>query len=229
MQELNSLDNPIDVMYLIHKALRSEATKVERIVEELEEGGTLQNFRLAFNRWATALVFHAEQEDLFITAPLTATSGDVSGNGRTSHSHTSLVDASTSLADRVKAAMLVQEDQTHNEILEAIEDVLEILNSEIGKTSIIRRTKQHLSRQVVTLRIVQEDHLDTEEALVMPLLRKKMSEADQLQAARAMLLDPGADDPHWVLDWVSEDLSRNEQRILADFEPRLHAPQSTAE
>ena len=125
--------------------------------------------------------------------------------------------------------MLVQEDQTHNEILEAIEDVLEILNSEIGKTSIIRRTKQHLSRQVVTLRIVQEDHLDTEEALVMPLLRKKMSEADQLQAARAMLLDPGADDPHWVLDWVSEDLCRNEQRILADFEPRLHAPQSTAE
>ncbi len=223
MQELASLDNPIDVMYLIHKALRAEAAHVESVAEELEEGGTLQNFRLAFNRWATALVFHAEQEDLFIAASLTATATDFGSNGRTAHSHSSLADSSFSLADRVKAAMIAQEDRTHNELLDAIEDVLEILNSEIGKTSVITRTKQHLSRQVVTLRIVQEDNMETEEALVMPLLREKMSEGDQLRAARAMLLDSGADDPHWVLDWVSKELSQEEQQLLSDLEPRLHA------
>lgn len=223
MRELTSLDYPIDVMYLIHKALRAEAANVERVVEELEEGGTLQNFRLAFNRWATALVFHSEQEDLFISAPLTTTAADVGDNGRTAHSHLPLVDSSSSLADRVKAAMVANEDQTHRELLEAIEDVLEILNSEIGKTSVITRTKQHLIRQVVTLRIAQEDHLETEEALVMPLLRKKMSETDQLRAAKAMLLDPDADDPHWVLDWVSGKLSQKEQQLLSAFEPKLHA------
>ena len=223
MRELTSLDNPIDVMYLIHKALRAEAANVERVAEELEEGGTLQNFRLAFNRWATALMFHSEQEDLFISAPLTATATDVGSNGRTAHSHSALTDSSSSLTDRVKAAMVANEDQTHRELLEAIEDVLEILNSEIGKTSVITRTKQHLTRQVVTLRIVQEDHLETEEALVMPLLRKKMSETDQLRAAKGMLLDSDADDPHWVLDWVSGKLSQKEQQLLSAFEPKLHA------
>ncbi len=229
MHELTSLDNPIDVMYLIHKALRAEAANVERVAEELEEGGTLQNFKLAFNRWATALVFHAEQEDLFITAPLTATAADVGSDGSTAHSHSSLVDSPSSLADRVKAAMVAQEDRTHVELLEAIEDVLEILNSEIGKTSVITRTKQHLSRQVVTLRIVQEDHLETEEALVMPLLRDKMCEGDQLRAAKAMLLDSGAGDPHWVLDWVSKELSQGERQLLSDLEPRLHALRATIE
>lgn len=229
MQELTSLDNPIDVMYLIHKALRAEAANVQRAAEELEDGGTLQNFKLAFNRWATALVFHSEQEELFISAPLTTTTADVGSNGRTEHSHSSLVDSSSVLADRVKAVMVAHEDQTHMEILEAIEDVLEILNSEIGRTSLITRTKQHLSRQVVTLRIVQEDHFETEEVLVMPLLHKKMSRADQLYAARAMLLDSGADDPHWVLDWVSEHVSQEEKRLLSDLEPTLHALQAKAE
>ncbi|MCH7626801.1 MAG: hypothetical protein IIC83_12835 [Chloroflexi bacterium] len=229
MQEPTSLKNPIDVMYLIHIALRAEAANVERVAEELKEGGTLQNFKLAFNRWAAALVFHAEQEDLFISAPLTAKAADVGGNGRTAHSHSSFVDSSSSLADRVKAAMVAHEDRTHMELLEAIEDVLEILNSEIGKTSIITRTKQHLSRQVVTLRIVQEDHLETEEMLVMPLLRAKMSEADQLRAAGAMLLDPDADDPHWVLDWVSSALSQEHQRLLSQLEPRLIALQADVE
>ena len=70
MREVTSLDNPIDVMYLIHKALRAEALRVQGVAETLEEGGTLQNFKLAFNRWATALVFHAEQEDLFMAASL---------------------------------------------------------------------------------------------------------------------------------------------------------------
>jgi hypothetical protein len=216
-------------MYLIHKALRAEAANVERVAEGLEDGGTLQNFKLAFNRWATALVFHSEQEDLFISAPVNASAADVGSNGRTEHSHSSLVDSSSALADRVKAAMVEHEDQTHMELLEAIEDVLEILNSEIGRTSLITRTKQHLRRQVVTLRIVQEDHLETEEALIMPLLHRKMSESDQLYAAGAMLLDSGADDSHWVLDWVSEHVSLEERKLLSDLEPRLHALHASAE
>ena len=60
-------------------------------------------------------------------------------------------------------------------------------------------------------------------------LRKKLTEADQLRAAKAMLLDSDADDPHWVLDWVSKELSQNEQRLLSQLEPRLHAVQAAAE
>ena len=60
---LITLDNLIDVMYLIHKALKTEAANMERVKKEPEEGGTHQNFKLAFNRWASALVFHAGREE----------------------------------------------------------------------------------------------------------------------------------------------------------------------
>ena len=44
--EKTQLDSPIDVMYLIHKALSGEATRVQRVVEEMEEGDGLQRFYL---------------------------------------------------------------------------------------------------------------------------------------------------------------------------------------
>ena len=61
--QLIKLDCPVDVMFLIHKALRVEANRLETVVEGLESGGTLQTFNLAYSALATALAFHAHQED----------------------------------------------------------------------------------------------------------------------------------------------------------------------
>ena len=58
------LESPIDTMYLIHKALRAEARRVENVVSRIEEGESLQPFRQAFYRWVTALAYHADTEDM---------------------------------------------------------------------------------------------------------------------------------------------------------------------
>jgi hypothetical protein len=128
----------------------------------------------------------------------------------------------------VKSAILAQEDAEHKELVEQVQEVLTVLDEDIGATSIITRTKQHLHRQVVSLRITQEDHLESEEALILPLVRKRLTEEQQLAVAKALLIDKRADDPRWVVDWVARDLSAGEQKLLTDLEARFNglAPSS---
>lgn len=212
--EIRELESPIDGMYLIHKALRAEATRAEKLVNQLEEGSALQSFKLSFNSWATALVFHAEMEDVYITEPLIKLQPSGDEYSRTIES--------------VKMAMVVQEEEHHQELMGTVEDVLMVLNEEIGKTSVITRTKQHLHRQVLALRIAQEDHLDTEEALVLPLVRSRFDDAEQLCMMKGLLLDELAQDQRWVLDWLCKDLSPDEQKLLSNLEKQFESETSTA-
>jgi hypothetical protein len=69
--EVTRLDAPIDLMFLIHKALSAEARRVQEMVEDVEDGGSLQPFRSAFSLWASHLMYHADIEDEHMTALLT--------------------------------------------------------------------------------------------------------------------------------------------------------------
>ena len=213
--EVTQLDSPIDVMYLIHKTLRNQADRAIKLVDDMENGGTLQAFKLAFNEWATSLMFHAEQEDKYVTMPLIQCTPSAD-------------DPSPGLADKVKDAMITHEEKMHEELLSVLEDVFAVLNEDIGSTSVITRTKQHLYGQVMTLRIVQEDHLDTEEALVLPMVKRCLTDEQQLLAARELLLDNAADDPRWVMNWISESLTDGERVLLANLEARFQALPDTA-
>lgn len=206
--EITQFNSPIDVMYLIHKALRYEANRAIKLVDNMDNGGTLQAFKLAFNEWATNLMYHADQEDKYITVPLIQCTPSAD-------------DPTLGLLDRVKGAMLAHEEEMHEELLGGLEDVFAVLNNDIGHTSVITRTKQHLFGQVMTLRIVQDDHLDTEEALVLPMVRRCLTEEQQLLAAKELLLDEAADDPRWVINWISESLTEGEQSLLANLEARF--------
>lgn len=207
--KMTQLEQPIDVMCLIHKALLAEAVELEDIVKNLEIGGSLQTFILAFNAFATVLVYHADQEDNYISSPLTnfhpSGCGDPGSSGE-------LPDAS--LADRVLRVLIAQEDELHQELVKKIQDVLTLLEEDIGATSIILRTKQHLFRQVVRLRIALEDHLETEEALVIPLMREQMDRQLQENLARDLLFDKDAEDQRWVIDWINQHLDPDEQALL---------------
>jgi hypothetical protein len=205
--EITRLEQPLDVMFLIHKALRAEATRTEEVAAALEVGSSLQPFKLAFNSWATALLYHAEAE---MGTDLAKPETSVEEGGE------------PDLAARVKSAVLAQEDAEHRELVEKVQEVLTVLDEDIGATSIIIRTKQHLYRQVVALRITQEDHLESEEALILPMVRKRLTEEQQLSVARALLIDEQADDPRWVVDWVARDLSAGEQKLLANLEARFN-------
>ncbi len=212
---VNALENPADIMYLIHKALRVQASAVESLASQLDTGDSLQEFKLAFNSWATALFYHAEQEDTYMTAPLTKSLA----SGRA----TSRCDAGqgSGMTDEMKGMVVAEEEELHERLVSTIEDVMVVLNEEIGKTSLITRTQQHLYSQVIALRIAQEDHLDTEEALIMPMVREHLSEREQLTMAKAFLIDEQAQGPRWPYEWVARLLESEDRDLLAGFELRF--------
>ena len=227
--ETTRLEHPIDVMYLIHKALEAQAAGVEETVRKFEIGSSLQPIRAGFNIWASALAFHAQQEDLYMTAPLSdfqpardneaehAALGEMLGNLNTPADK----DDVRGLSEQVKEAMVALNERQHADLVEKLEDVMEVLNGEIGKTKVIARTWRHLYARVVELRTAQDDHLENEEAFVLPEVWQRVSEAEQLEIARRLLIDEEAEDPRWVLEWMGKYLTPVERGLLADLEQRF--------
>lgn len=117
-------------MLLVHTAMAGSAEKVEREANRLEEGSSLQRFRAAFNEWATALMYLSERED------------DLFGDH---HSH------SATPEDDAEVAMFVANSDEHSEMDEKFQNVMDVLNVEIGRTSVIRRTRQHLEAKFMAV------------------------------------------------------------------------------
>lgn len=209
---------PMETVLLTHKALRTEAVRIEELVRHMEEGGSLQPFNLAFNAWAMALVFHAEQEDKYLIDHISHYGEKAAGDSGESMSQPPSTNGSHSLVMEVRAAMVAQEEELHQKMVEKIEEVLAVLQEDIGATSVIRRTIQHLYRQIVALRIALEDHLDTEEALVLPRIEENLDQPEQLRLAVNLLTDNDSDDPRWMIQWVSERLSQEERAQFLDMD-----------
>lgn len=227
MEEANAvLESPIDVMYLLHKGLSAQAERVQRLIEDFEIGGSLQSFTLEFNQWAIALAYHAQIEDEHMTAPLTDC--PPARDNETEHvvlaeqlgDMASLLekDDKAGLKERVKGAMAVLAEEQHSLLMERLEDVLEVLSGEIGRTRVIARTKRHLYGKVVALRITQDDHFESEEAFVLPLVHERMSDAEELELVRRLLIDDKSDDSRWVLDWLLPQLTPHERELIAGIE-----------
>ena len=211
--EITTLEQPIDAMYLIHKALRGEADRTVELAKHLETGCSLQAFKLAFTAWATAIMYHAEKEvGTAMTKSIDAT--------RCSAAHDPV--------ERVKWALLEKEDEEYARLLDGVLEVMTVLEEDIGATSVISRTQQHLYGQVIALRVAQEDHLETEEAMVIPLLRENLSPDCQLDVVGALLIDQEADDSHWVIEWISQDLTPKENELLLELESRIEQLQPVA-
>jgi hypothetical protein len=172
---------------MIHQALRAEAARVEQVASQLQEGGTLQPFRHAFYRWTTALAYHADTEDSYMTALLP--DSPAAREGELAHQR---------LADR-------------------LEDIQRCLTEEIGRTMLIARTQRHLFGAVVLARIAQDDHLEEEEAFILPVIRRGLSAAQQDEIIGHLLIDQEAEDPRWHLDWLHDVLPPRERRLLADL------------
>ena len=215
--EITQLSSPIDVMYLVHKSLRAEADRVEHAAEQIEMFGTLQPFKTAFYAWASALCYLSEKEDALISKRL------VRGNHNNSDTNSPVPSPGTgeSFTHKVRRIMATNNEDEHQELNDRLEDVLTVLNEEIGRTSVIHRTKQHLSGRVLDLHIAQDDHLENEGTFVIPLVREQLTDAEQLATVRSILLDEASSDPHWVLDWMAQWLTPGERRLLADLESRF--------
>lgn len=179
-------------MLLIHHALRAEAARVEQVAGQLQEGGTLQPFRQAFYRWTMALAYHADTEDAYMT---------------------------TLLPDFPAAREC---ELAHQRLADRLEDIQRCLTDEIGRTMLIARTQRHLFGTVVLARIAQDDHLEEEEAFILPVIRRQLSAGQQEEIIGRLLIDREAEDPDWHLDWLYNVLPPRERRLVADLAARLH-------
>ena len=70
---------------------------------------------------------------------------------------------------------------------------------------------------IVSLHIAQNDHLEEEEEFILPIVREELSNSQQLEIARNLLVDNESDDPRWIMNWLSEYLSLGEMKLLDDI------------
>jgi hypothetical protein len=189
---MTRLDSPIDVMYLLHKALRAEAGRVQEIASALTVGGSLEPLMQAFSRWCAALAYHAHAEDRHMTPPM--------------------------------ADMQVAQDNeaAHHQLEERLADLQTALQA-AAQEAVVARTRRYLLGKVIVLRVAQDDHLEEEEDCVLPIIRRRISETQQLEIARHLVIDKSAAATRWILDWMSLELTATERQVLVHLEARFAA------
>ena len=182
-------------------------------------------------------MYHADVEDRYMTAPLTDFQPARLNEAEHVELATLLEDLASytargqarELEQRVKAAIIALHDQPHTELMERLEDVLAVLDEETGRTRVIARTKRHLYGKVVALRICQDDHLESEEAFVLPEVRERLSQAQQLEIAKRLLINEEAEQPDWILGWLAKELTPGDGRLLNDLTARFESLSTAAD
>ena len=231
MAEVTQFDSPIDVMYLIHNAFQAVSARTERLAAEGESGSDLKAFRESFDFWIKQLLYHATAEDTYMTAPLT--DSQPARDNEAEHAELAELGGdiiefldkgdAAGLADNVKAAMLALEVEQHRELVEKVQEVEDLLKQEIGEDRVVARTRRHLYRRVMALRILLFDHFENEEAFVLPIVRERMNAEQELEMVRHLVIDEKAEDPRWIIDWVASELSPGERKLLEELDTRLAA------
>jgi hypothetical protein len=186
------LASPIDALYLIHSALRTEAERAEQTVEHLEVGSSFKAFQPVFYHWALVLSTYVEAEERALTTLVPE-----------------VADAWETTAD------------TARQLLERLEALQAYIQTEIGKTIVIARTKRQLFGRVALARLLQEDLIEDEEVCLLPLLRTRLSEARQLEILRRLLLDQEAEPEDTMVAWIAQDVTGPERRALTALTARL--------
>ena len=115
-------------------------------------------------------------------------------------------------------------EKEHAELSSRLEEVVRVFGEEIGKTKLIARTHRHLYGAVVALRIAQDDHLESEEAFILPLIRERFSEAEQLRIVQRLLVDKDAAEQGWVVDWLGHNLNAGELEVVSDLTATWASP-----
>lgn len=225
MEDITRLESPIDVQILLHKAFHALSLRVEQLAADSEKGGDLTEFQDAFGFWVKQLVYHATTEDQYMTGPLKE---QPARDNEAQHAElvknaTSIVEFmgkgdAAGLEDSVKAAMFTLDEQQHVDLVKSATEIEEILTREMGQAKVVTRTRRHLYRKVMDMRILEFDHFENEEAFVNPLVREQMKGQQELALAKRLLIDESEDDPRWVIDWVAKELKPNERQLLAELE-----------
>jgi hypothetical protein len=193
------LTSPIDALCLIHNALRTEAERAEQTVEHLEVGSSFKAFQPVFYHWALVLSTYVETEERVLT---------------------------TLVPEAARAWETTA--GTARQLLERLEALQAYIQTEIGKTIVIARTKRQLFGRVALARLLQEDLLEDEETDLLPVLRTRLSEARQWDLLRLLFIDQDAAPQDTMVAWIAQDVTDLQRQTLVSLTTRLACAASTA-
>ncbi len=194
----------LDHIFFVHEALRTTATDVTNQAYRLTNGDSLKGFNLAFTSWIAALVFYLEASEKYLEQHLEQMLYEAKYDGV--NTNKTLLMWFTGLS------------KFHNDKqLRRIDDILSTIHVEIGKTSLITRTIQHLILGILRLKIAQDDYLETQEQSLIPLISKHSTSTQQLHFLEHILIDQESDDCKWMIKWVIKNLDSPNKNLVSNL------------
>ena len=229
VDDVTRLNNPIDVMYLFHKAFMALSMRTENLAAESVNGSDLTVFQEAFESWRQLFLYHVDTEDKYMTAPLLESQAARKNEAEHEELRQSTTDVrdildkgdSAGLSKYVTEVMRVMDEEQHEELTWKMQEVEDYLRQAIGENRVVARTRRHLYGLVMTLRILEFDHFENEEAFVVTEVRERMTVDQQLEVARHLIIDDKAEKPRWIIDWLINELDSGDRKLLAELESRL--------
>ena len=227
--DVAKLDNPIDVMYLFHKAFMALSMRTENLAAQSVNGSALTVFREAFESWRQLFLYHVDTEDKYMTTPLLESQAARKNEDEHEELRQSTTDVrdildkgdSAGLSKYVSEVMRVMDEEQHEELTWKMQEVEDYLRQAIGEDRVVARTRRHLYGLVMTLRILEFDHFENEEAFVVTEVRERMTVDQQMEVARHLLIDDKSKNPRWIIDWLVNELDSDDRKLLAELESRL--------
>ena len=225
------LEDPIDVMPLLHKAFRAVSDRTEAMAANASNFEDVSELNEVFGYWVKQLLHHAAVEDEVMTGPLK--DNQPARDNETEHTELAgkagdlisfiAMGNAAGLEESVREAAFSLEDEQHRALEEKFHEVETALKDVLGEKKVTARTIRHIHSRLIGVRILELDHFENEEAFVLSLVRDEMDESQQLNIVRRLLIDESAEDPRWIIDWVYSELDPEDQALLKDLENRFQA------
>ena len=186
-------DSPIDIMYLIHNALRAEEAEVTRRARQLGTVDTLATFVPALHQWARTLEEHARIEDVYMT-PL------------------------------LPMRPVVQDNEVeHQRLTTLFRELASFLQAFPPQTAVTPRLQRQVLSHIIILGVEHDNHLESEEDLVLPLVRQRLSEDQQCALIWRLVCSGGSQEAGTIDPWIMAALTTTEQQVLATLLTRWEA------
>lgn len=235
--KIQELETPIDVMYLMHKVFMAHSEKTEALARSAQSGGDLGDLERHVYDWLKHLRYHVDTEDEYMTGPLldTRLQGDRFPLKDNEREHREILDQGDAiiafleegeiagLADDIRMIMLKVEEQEHADYDIKVSDVEDALAKALGEERVLARTRRHLYRSIMALRVTEFDHFENEEAFVLPLVKEQMSRSQELQCVWKLLFDEDSNNSRWIIDFMYAELQNNEKRLLLSLEEEFES------
>ena len=226
---ITKLEDPIDVMLLMHKAFRALSDRTEALAAKAETIEDIEELNEVFGFWVNQILYHATVEDEVMTSPLQNSQSardnetehaELAGNAGDLVKFIGLGN-SAGLKESVREAAFSLEEEQHKELEEGFHEVEDALAQVLDEKKVTARTIRHLHSRLMGVRILELDHFENEDAFVCSLVRDEIDEAGQLYMVRRLLIDDSAENPRWIIDWVHSELDPSEQVFLEELEARF--------